>query len=184
MDAHEKLSQFVSWEIRRIDWLCSTNAANACWDGVVLTSSENEEGVHDGSAWATGGALVHAPAHMGAFATHERVRLVGEVQTSPFSCYIGAVRVTNVLLELLRTGRLVLDKIGTALAWYGGLQLVERSVSCRWVADQPVHPWTLHPNGRNARAPLGRENLARHGRLSRVQSERHVLIRAGDVAPA
>tara|TARA_Y100000389_G_scaffold199969_1_gene239434 strand:- start:4457 stop:5728 length:1272 start_codon:yes stop_codon:yes gene_type:complete len=116
--AHAAFTQFVAWEIRRIEWLCATNAANSCWDGVVLTSSQSEQGgAHDEEvAWATGGALVHAPAHMGTFATLERVRLVGEVQTAPYSCYMGTVRVTNVLLELLRTNRLVLDKIGMEYA--------------------------------------------------------------------
>ena len=146
MDTHVDLSQSVNWEIRRVEWLCATNAANACWDGVVISSSgylvnqpnqpsqptQTEPTDHadesadssssaigngsNGESWATGGALVHAPAHMGVFATLERVRFVEEVQISPFSCFMSTVRVTNALLTLLRTKRLVLNRISADYA--------------------------------------------------------------------
>lgn len=117
LEKHEEFSQFVEWEMRRIDWLCATNAANTCWDGVALSSCANDApGVRDEATWATAGVLVHAPAHIGTFATLERVHLVGEVQTAPYSCHMATVRVANVLLELLRTQRLVLDKISAEYA--------------------------------------------------------------------
>ena len=116
-EKHEEFSQFVEWEIRRVDWLCATNAANTCWDGVALSSRVDDASeAHDETTWATTGVVVHAPAHMGTFATLERVHLVGEVQTAAYSCHMATVRVANVLIELLRTRRLVLDKISAEYA--------------------------------------------------------------------
>ena len=119
IDKHEEFSQFVEWEVRRIDWLCAANAANTCWDGVALSAREGDgcgDARDEATTWATTGVLVHAPAHIGTFATLERVHLVGEVQTAPYSCHMATVRVANVLVELLRTRRLVLDKISAEYA--------------------------------------------------------------------
>ena len=57
---------------------------------------------------------MHAPAHMKAFATTERVRVVSEVQLAPFACFLPAVRLVNVIMELLHSKKLVLNKLSSS----------------------------------------------------------------------
>ena len=128
VDSHVHFSQAVSWEARRVEWLCAASAANSCWDGVAIASSHQPAAADadaDAAAdaehaaaqtWAADGAVIHAPAHMGAFATLERLRLVAEPQSGQFTCYLSTVRVTNVLLELLHSNRLVLNRISAEYA--------------------------------------------------------------------
>lgn len=122
VDSHVHLAQVVNWEARRVEWLCAASVANGCWDGVALAPSQPAvlaDGDPDdvvAQTWATDGAVLHAPAHMGAFATLEQLRIVTESQTAPFSCFLSTVRVTNVLLELLHSHRLVLNRISAEYA--------------------------------------------------------------------
>lgn len=121
VDSHVHLAQAVSWEARRVEWLCAASVANGCWDGVAIASSQlaaptDVDAGHAAQTWAADGAVLHAPAHMGAFATLEQLRIVAEPQTAPFSCYLSTVRVTNVLLELLHSDRLVLNRISAEYA--------------------------------------------------------------------
>ena len=122
VDSHVHIAQAVSWEAHRVEWLRVVSVANACWDGVALASSQPaalaDGDVDDAAAqtWATDGAVLHAPAHMATFATLEQLRLVAEPQTAQFSCFLSTVRVTNVLLELLHSHRLVLNRISAEYA--------------------------------------------------------------------
>lgn len=122
VDSHVHLAQAVSWEARRVEWLCVVSVANGCWDGMAIASNQQPTALADDHAdgavqtWATDGAVLHAPAHMGAFATLEQLRLVAEPQTAQFSCFLSTVRVTNVLLELLHSHRLVLNRISAEYA--------------------------------------------------------------------
>ena len=180
VNSHAQFSQAVSWEVRRVDWLSSTSAANACWDGVALASNrspaplgnlrkpcegedetsgvpqgfregEDGEDVSDdggddvAETWAANGALVHAPAHMATFVTLERLRLVSEPQTSPFSSYLSTVRVTNVVLELLLTKRLVLGRISADYAQ----RIVAFDFSKYETAAARIVVDTLNPFGQN-----------------------------------
>ena len=128
-DGHVELGQIANWETRRIDWLTSTNVANQAWCGVCVAPSdpaadasadpaapaaEPADLSEDCNRWAVGGALVHAPAHMKAFATTERVRVVSEVQLAPFACFLPAVRLVNVIMELLHSKKLVLNKLSSS----------------------------------------------------------------------
>jgi hypothetical protein len=116
VDSHVHLAQAVSWEAHRVEWLRAASVANACWDGVALASSQPVADDAAAQTWATDGAVLHAPAHMAAFATLEQLRLVAEPQTAQFSCFLSTVRVTNVLLELLHSHRLVLNRISAEYA--------------------------------------------------------------------
>jgi len=123
VDSHVHLAQAVSWEARRVEYLRVASVANGCWDGMAIASNQQPPALADDHAdgavvqtWATDGAVLHAPAHMGAFATLEQLRLVAEPQTTQFSCFLSTVRVTNVLLELLHSHRLVLNRISAEYA--------------------------------------------------------------------
>ena len=122
VDSHVHLAQAVSWEARRVEYLRVASAANGCWDGMAIASNQQPSALADDHAdgavqtWATDGAMLPAPAHMGAFATLEQLRLVAEPQTTQFSCFLSTVRVTNVLLELLHSHRLVLNRISAEYA--------------------------------------------------------------------
>ena len=97
----------------------SANGTLASANGTNTANTANAqipEADASSGEWATGGALVHAPAHMGTFTSPDRLRLVEEIQTAPFSCFLSPVRVTNALLRLLRTRRLVLNKISAEYA--------------------------------------------------------------------
>lgn len=115
-----QIERAVRWEVRRIEWLSAANAANVCWGGVTvasdLASIDVTGSAFSSETWATDGAIIHAPAHMGAFGKLERLRLVAEPQTAPFTSFLGTVRVTNVLLDLLTTGHLVLSRISAEYA--------------------------------------------------------------------
>ena len=100
---HRELSDTLSWQLRRTAWLWETNSSNGCWCGVSSVEGLN-------------GVLVHAPAHMRSFYHNARVRLVLEPKDDLFTCYLSSACVANILLDLLHTRRLVLNRISSAYA--------------------------------------------------------------------
>ena len=139
------------WEVRRIEWLSAANAANACWGGVTVAPEcepADDAGVVDGSlspsaTWATDGAIIHAPAHMGVFGKLERLRLVTEPQAAQFTSFLGTVRVTNVLLDLLNTKQLALGRISAEYAQ----RIVAFDYSKYETASHRIVEETLRPFG-------------------------------------
>lgn len=149
--SHALIERAVRWEVRRIEWLSAANAANACWGGVTVASESataDDTGFADGApspseTWATDGAVIHAPAHMGAFAKLERLRLVAEPQTAQFTSFLGTVRVANVLLDLLNTKQLALGRISAEYAQ----RIVAFDFSKYETASQRIVEETLRPFG-------------------------------------
>lgn len=151
MASHVLIERAVRWEMRRIDWLSVANVANACWGGVTIASSSlpmdaSDEVLSPSDTWATDGAVVHAPAHMGAFVKLERLRLVAEPQTAPFTSFLGTVRLTNVLLDLLSTGQLALGRVSAEYAQ----RIVAFDFSKYESASHRIVEETLRPFGKSA----------------------------------
>ena len=135
---HLELAQALTWQRRRVAWLASVNSAHMCWCGVaVVTGLE--------------GALVHAPAHMRCFAREERVRLVVERREAAFACYLSLAGVANVVLELLHTRRLPLDRIDAAYASrILTFDFCKYESAARNIVEDTVRPWcerVLHLDG-------------------------------------
>ena len=149
--SHAVIERAVRWEVRRIEWLSAANAANACWGGVTVAPEcgpADDGGVVDGSlspsdTWATDGAIIHAPAHMGVFGKLERLRLVTEPQAAQFTSFLGTVRVTNVLLDLLNTKQLALGRISAEYAQ----RIVAFDYSKYETASHRIVEETLRPFG-------------------------------------
>ncbi len=99
---HDDLSHTLLWHCRRITWLCAANAFNRCWCGLSVGPERME------------GALLQAPAHLRVFASEERLRVAPERTEEPFVCYLSVVSVANIVLELLRTRQLPLNRISAS----------------------------------------------------------------------
>lgn len=149
--SHAVIERAVRWEMRRIEWLSAANAANACWGGVTVASecalADDGGGVGESlspsETWATDGATIHAPAHMGVFGKLERLRLVTEPQAAQFTSFLGTVRVTNVLLDLLNTKQLALGRISAEYAQ----RIVAFDYSKYETASHRIVEETLRPFG-------------------------------------
>ena len=98
--------------------VASTNALTHTFDVPAVPDDADvvNGALSPSETWATDGAVIHAPAHMGAFAKLERLRLVTEPQAAQFTSFLGTVRVTNVLLDLLNTKQLALGRISAEYA--------------------------------------------------------------------
>ena len=95
------------------------------------------------------GTLLHAPAHMRRFSGDERVRVVLETQEVPFSCYLSTVGVANVVLELLHTRRLPLNRIDAAYAnRILTFDFCKYENAARNILEDTVRPWCerMHPS--------------------------------------
>lgn len=126
---HRRLADALAWEVRRVRWLVSCNSSNTCWCGVKLESGFV-------------GSLVSPPAQMRQFATEDRVRVVREVNTQPFTCRLSAACVTNLLVELLHEGHLVLDKISRGYATRVlTFDFCKYEKVARHLLDVEVRPW-------------------------------------------
>ena len=93
--------------------------------------------------WPTDGATIHAPAHMGVFGKLQRLRLVTEPQAAQFTSFLGTVRVTNVLLDLLNTKQLALGRISAEYAQ----RIVAFDYSKYETASHRIVEETLRPFG-------------------------------------
>lgn len=100
---HDDLSHTLLWHCRRISWLCATSAANRCWCGLSVGPSVE-------------GALLQAPAHLRVFAGEERLRVAPERTEEPFVCYLSVVSVANVVIDLLHSRKLPLNRISASYA--------------------------------------------------------------------
>lgn len=100
---HDDLVHSLLWHCRRIAWLRSMNSANHCWCGLTVGPCVD-------------GILLHAPAHQRVFAGGERLYIAPERLEVPFVCYLSAVSVANIVLDLLRERRLPLNRISGAYA--------------------------------------------------------------------
>ena len=126
---HTELAQTLTWQRRRVSWLAAASPANRCWCGV-------------GVGTGVDGTLVHAPAHMRRFAGEERVRVVLETQEVPFSCYLSTVATASVVIELLHTRRLPLNRIGAAYAnRILTFDFCKYESAARNILEDTVRPW-------------------------------------------
>ena len=126
---HTELAQLLTWQRRRVSWLTAANPAHRCWCGVGLSTGVDR-------------TLLHAPAHMRRFAGEERVRVVLETQEVPFSCYLSTVGVANVVLELLHTRRLPLNRIDAAYAnRILTFDFCKYENAARNILEDTVRPW-------------------------------------------
>lgn len=127
--SHRVLADALTWEVRRVRWLVATNPGNQCWCGLALESGYV-------------GSLVCAPAHMRSFATGQRVRVVRETDVPPFTCRLSAACVTNLLVELLREGHLVLDRISAGYATrILTFDFCKYEKMAQFLLDDEVRPW-------------------------------------------
>lgn len=135
---HLELAQALTWQRRRVAWLASASSANMCWCGIAVGTGME-------------GALVHAPAHMRCFAGEGRTRLVVEGREAPFACYLSLAGVANVVLELLHTRRLPLDRIDAAYASrILTFDFCKYESAARNIVEDTVRPWcerVLHSGG-------------------------------------
>ena len=126
---HTELAQTLTWQRRRISWLAAANPAHRCWCGIGVSTGVD-------------GALVHAPAHMRRFAGEERVRVVLETQEVPFSCYLSTAATASVVIELLLTRRLPLNRIGAAYAnRILTFDFCKYESAARNILEDTVRPW-------------------------------------------
>tara|TARA_B100001057_G_scaffold462927_1_gene516394 strand:- start:2131 stop:3309 length:1179 start_codon:yes stop_codon:yes gene_type:complete len=126
---HVEFAQTLSWQRRRVAWLASTSSAHMCWCGITVST-----GVE--------GVLVHAPAHMRCFAGDGRVRLMVERREAPFACYLSLASVANVVVELLRTLRLSLNRIDAAYASrILTFDFCKYESAARNILEDTVRPW-------------------------------------------
>ena len=129
MQTHDELAHNLLWQKRRIGWLVSAGPANQCWCGLELQCG-------------LVGSLVCAPAHMRSFATGERVRAVREAEPAVFSCRLSAACVSNLLVDLLRDGHLVLDRISVGYATrILTSDFCKYEKTARQLLDDEVRPW-------------------------------------------
>lgn len=126
---HMELAQALAWQRRRVAWLAAASSANMCWCGVTVGTGME-------------GALVHAPAHMRCFAGDARVRLVVERREAPFACYLSLAGVANVVLDLLHTLRLSLNRIDAAYASrILTFDFCKYESAARNILEDTVRPW-------------------------------------------
>lgn len=126
---HRRLADALTWEVRRARWLVACNPCNQCWCGLVLECGFV-------------GELVSAPAHMRCFATGERVRAVREAAPPQFTCRLSAACVVNLLVDLLRDGHLVLDRIDAGYAKrILTFDFCKYEKMARHLLDDEVRPW-------------------------------------------
>lgn len=137
---HLELAQALSWQRRRVAWLAAASSANMCWCGITVGMGME-------------GVLVHAPAHMRCFAGDERVRLMAERREAPFACYLSLAGVANVVIELLRTARLSLNRIdATYASRILTFDFCKYESAARNILEDTVRPWcdrVLHSGGVN-----------------------------------
>jgi len=134
---HTELAQTLTWQRRRVSWLTAANPAHRCWCGVRI------------DAGGVDGALVHAPAHIRRFAGEERMRVVLDTQEVPFSCYLSTAGVANVVIELLLTHRLPLNRIDPAYAnRILTFDFCKYESAARNILEDTVRPWCdrMHPS--------------------------------------
>ena len=126
---HCELAQALSWQVRRIHWLAATNSAHQCWCGLALTTGFV-------------GRVANAPAHMRSFAKGERVRVLVETQEAAFACYLASACVTNLLIELLTDGHLVLNRFDAGYAnRILTFDFCKYETVARRILDEDVRPW-------------------------------------------
>lgn len=134
---HCELAQALTWQMRRVEWLTAANSANQCWCGLELDTG-------------LVGTLLHAPAHMRAFVSGERVRVVTETQEVPFACYLSSACVTNVLISLLRDRHLVLNRFDVGYVnRILTFDFCKYETVARRIMDEDVRPWAERMNARD-----------------------------------
>jgi hypothetical protein len=151
--AHSGLAEALTWQSRRVRWLAAAHSSNACWCGLSITS-----GVE--------GSLLHAPAHMRSFATGKRMRVARVEQGAPFTCRLGAACVANTLVDLMRDGHMVLNRVSAGYATrILTFDFCKYEKVARNTLDDHVRPWAARVCGslverRGARVPFrgGRDN--------------------------
>ena len=127
---HTELAQTLTWQRRRVSWLTAANPAHRCWCGVGIDTG------------GVDGALVHAPAHMRRFDGEERVRVVLEPQEVAFSCFLSTAGVANVVIELLQTHRLPVNRIDAAYAnRILTFDFCKYESAARNILEDTVRPW-------------------------------------------
>ena len=126
---HIELAQALTWQCRRVAYLAAVNPENRCWCGITVGTGVD-------------GALIHAPAHMRRFDCEKRVRLVRETGEAFFTCFLSAVGVANVVLELLDTRRLPLHRIDAAYAErILTFDFCKYEGAARNILEDTVRPW-------------------------------------------
>ena len=72
----------------------------------------------------------------------ERVRLVLDTKDTLFTCYVSAVAVANVVLDLLHDRRLPLNRISVAYAErILNFDFCKYESAARNILEDAVHPW-------------------------------------------
>ena len=121
-------------------------------------------------------ALLRGVGRAAVLRTEEADEAVGTVEAGR---PLGLVAVALVAVERRTHLQLAVE----ALARNGLAQLQHRRVPRARIGHNLGRPRAVHAHGRGARAPLGREDLDGHVLFARVQSKRHVLVRARRFAP-
>lgn len=127
--SHDDLAHSLMWHRRRISSLRATNPANRCWCGLAVGPGVD-------------GELLTAPAHLRVFAGEERMRVSKQQLDVAHVCYLSAVSVANIVLELIRERRLTLSRVGAAYASRVlTFDFCKYETAAQNILEDTVRPW-------------------------------------------